>query len=37
VEAQAAETDLREVARDIAAEGVSPTNYARRLRRNRSR
>ncbi|HEY6810704.1 MAG TPA: cyanophycinase [Propionibacteriaceae bacterium] len=37
VEAQAAEADLREVARDIAAEGVSPTNYARRLRRNRSR
>jgi len=37
VEAQAAEADLREVARDIAAEGVSPTNYARRLRRNRRR
>jgi cyanophycinase len=37
VEAQAAEADLREVARDIAAEGVSPTNYARRLRRSRSR
>ncbi len=37
VEARAAEADLREVARDIAAEGVSPTNYARRLRRNRSR
>jgi len=37
VEAQAAEADLREVARDIAAEGVSPTDYARRLRRNRSR
>jgi cyanophycinase len=37
VEAQAAEADLREVARDIAAEGLSPTNYARRLRRNRSR
>jgi cyanophycinase len=37
VEARATEADLREVARDIAAEGVSPTNYARRLRRNRSR
>ncbi|HEY6686658.1 MAG TPA: cyanophycinase [Propionibacteriaceae bacterium] len=37
VEARAAEADLREVARDIAAEGVSPTNYTRRLRRNRSR
>lgn len=35
VEARAAEADLREVARDIAAEGVSPTNYTRRLRRNR--
>jgi cyanophycinase len=30
---RAAESDLRELARDIAAEGVSPTNYARRLRR----
>ena len=37
VEARAAEADLREVARDIAAEGVSPANCARRLRRNRSR
>ena len=34
VEARAAEADLREVARDIAAQGVSPTIYARRLRRN---
>jgi cyanophycinase len=34
-EVQAAESDLRELARDIAAEGVSPTNYARRLRRSR--
>jgi cyanophycinase len=37
VEARAAEADLREVARDIAAEGVSPTNYARRMRRTRRR
>jgi cyanophycinase len=37
VEVRAAEADLREVARDIAAESVSPTNYARRMRRNRSR
>jgi cyanophycinase len=35
VEARAAEADLREVAREIAAEGVSPTNYTRRLRRSR--
>jgi len=35
VEARAAEAEIREVARDIAAEGVSPTNYARRLRRSR--
>jgi cyanophycinase len=32
-EVRAAEHDLRLLARDIAAEGVSPTNYARRLRR----
>jgi cyanophycinase len=37
VEAQAAEADLREVARDIAAEGVTPRNYTRRVRRNRRR
>jgi cyanophycinase len=37
MEARAAEADLREVARDIAAEGVSPPNYARRLRRSRRR
>jgi len=37
VAARAAEADLRDIARDIAAEGVSPTNYARRLRRNRRR
>jgi cyanophycinase len=37
VEARAEEADLREVARDIAAEGVSPANYARRLRRSRNR
>jgi cyanophycinase len=36
VEARA-EADLREAARDIAAEGVSPTNYRRRVRRNRAR
>ena len=35
VEARAAEAEMREVARDIAAEGISPTNYARRLRRSR--
>jgi cyanophycinase len=34
-EVRAAESDLRELARDIAAEGVSPTYYARRLRRGR--
>jgi cyanophycinase len=32
-ELRAAEADLRGLARDIAAEGVSPTNYARHLRR----
>ena len=37
VAARAAEADLRDIARDIAAEGVSPTSYARRLRRNRRR
>jgi cyanophycinase len=37
VAARAAEADLREVARDIAAEGVSPSNYTRRVRRNRGR
>jgi cyanophycinase len=37
LEARAAEADIREVARDIAAEEVSPANYARRLRRNRQR
>jgi plasmid stabilization system protein ParE len=37
VAARAAEADLRDIARDIAAEGVSPTNHARRLRRNRRR
>jgi cyanophycinase len=35
VAARAAEADLRDIARDIAVEGVLPTNYARRLRRNR--
>jgi cyanophycinase len=34
-EVRAAESDLRALARDIAAEGVSPTHYARRLRRGR--
>lgn len=34
-EVRAAESDLRTLARDIAAEGVSPTNYARHLRRGR--
>jgi cyanophycinase len=37
VAARAAEADLRDIARDIAGEGVLPTNYARRLRRNRRR
>ena len=37
LEARAAEADIREVARDLAAEEVSPANYARRLRRNRRR
>jgi len=37
LEARAVEADIREVARDIAAEEVSPANYARRLRRNRRR
>jgi cyanophycinase len=37
VAARAAEADLRDIARDIAAEGVLPTNYARRPRRNRRR
>lgn len=32
-EAKAAEDDLRLLAREIAAEGVSPSSYARRLRR----
>lgn len=32
-EVRAAENDLRLLARNIAAEGVSPTHYARRLRR----
>ena len=35
VEARAAEADLRRLADEIAAEGVSPTNYARHLRRSR--
>ena len=35
VEARAAEADLRRLATDIAAEGVSPTNYARHIRRSR--
>lgn len=34
-EVRAAESDLRSLARTIAAEGVSPTNYARHLRRGR--
>jgi cyanophycinase len=34
-ELRAAENDLRDMAREIAAEGVSPTDYARRLRRSR--
>jgi cyanophycinase len=37
VEARATEAELREVARDIAAEGVSPSNYTRRIRRNKPR
>jgi cyanophycinase len=37
VEARAAEADLREVAREIATEGVSPSNHTRRMRRNRPR
>ena len=34
-ETRAAEADLRKLALDIAAEGVSPTNFARHLRRGR--
>ncbi len=34
-EVRAAESDLRALAREIGAEGVSPTYYARRLRRGR--
>ncbi len=34
-EVEAAERDLRNLARDIAADDVSPANYARRLRRGR--
>lgn len=34
-EVRAAESDLSALARDVAAEGVSPTHYARRLRRGR--
>ena len=34
-ELRAAEADLRGLAREIAAEGVSPTDYARHLRRTR--
>jgi cyanophycinase len=37
LEARAAEADIREVARDLAAEEVSPATYARRLRRNKRR
>ncbi len=37
VETRAAEADLRRLAEDIAAEGVSPTNYARHVRRSRAR
>lgn len=36
-EVAAAEADLRRLASDIAAEGVSPSNYARRVRRSRGR
>ena len=35
-EVAAAEADLRRLAADIAAEGVSPSDYARRVRRSRS-
>ena len=35
LEARAAEADLRKLAGDIAAEGVSPANYARHVRRRR--
>jgi cyanophycinase len=35
LEVRAAEADLRTLAHDIAAEGVSPTNYARYARRHR--
>lgn len=35
-EVRAAEDDLRKLAADIAADGVSPTNFTRRLRRSRS-
>ncbi|MDN5761255.1 MAG: cyanophycinase [Microlunatus sp.] len=34
-EVRATESGLRELARDIAADGVSPTTYARRIRRGR--
>jgi cyanophycinase len=34
-ELRAAESDLQDMAREIAAEGVSPTDYARHLRRSR--
>ena len=37
LESRAAEADLRKLAEDIAAEGVSPTNYARHVRRSRRR
>ncbi len=36
-EVKAAEDDLRTLAREIAAEGVSPSSYARRLRRHPGR
>ena len=36
IEVRAAESDLRALASDIAAEGVSPTHFSRRLRRSRS-
>ena len=35
-EVRAAENDLRALASDIAAEGVSPTHFARRLRRSKT-
>ena len=35
LDARAAEADLRKLAGDIAAEGVSPANYARHVRRRR--